>query len=116
MVRLSWVLLRPLLLSLIVCAGALAAILLFAVIVYFVIAGGVDQLGSVLPRVRPAMITGAVVFGALAVFRWVSHLIGLRRRLRETQTTLQEFSNWPVPIQIAWLKGEGAPPAGANDR
>lgn len=104
--RTLWVLIWPLVLSLVVYAALILALVLFALILYVVTGGVLTDLGSVWPLARPAVLSTVTVFAILAVLRWALHLTGLRRSLRETQTSLREYSSWPIKVRVAWLKGE----------
>jgi hypothetical protein len=106
--RKLWVLTWPLLVHLIAYSGAMAAISLFGLLAYSVAGGSVDGGSTAWPRVRPVFLTGATLFGALAVLRWALHIIELRRQLRERRISLREYSGWSARKRSAWLK-DGVP-------
>ena len=106
MLRKLWVLTWPLVLSLVVYAAVIVALVLFALILYVVMGGVFADIGSLWPRMRPVVLSAVTVFAVLAVLRWALHLRGLRYRLRQTQTSLREYSSWPIKVRVAWLKGE----------
>jgi hypothetical protein len=106
MLRKVWVLLWPLLLNLIVLSACLGAICLFGLVLYFLSGGGAAEAQRVWLSVRPVVLSGGTLFAVLAVLRWALHLAGLRGKLRETQTSLREYSSWPIKVRTAWLKGE----------
>lgn len=94
LLRKLWVLVGPLLIMLIVYSATLVALAVVCSFLGWLIGGGGRIELDVLWRIqRPVILSGASVFGAVAIVRWVLHLWELRRRLRQTRTSLTDFSS-----------------------
>ena len=108
MLRKLWVLIWPLIRSLLACLGALIAISLVTLVLYFAFGGGFGEEGAIVwRRTRPSIVVGAYLFAALAVLAWALYLVGLYRKLKERDISLQEYSSWSAQQRSTWLKDDG---------